>query len=181
MPLNRFASSLALAVRRPASRRTFPRTWRRLCRESTTLEHRHRNRSCDHSLCDCPAIFREPPALLWSPAPAARCGAALHFNPSSISRMSRSSFPLPPSLVRFIRSAVVTGGRGRIRTSVARKERQIYSLLVLATHPPVPEKSLPLIFLNYLCRNILALAATLTSGKHKTDSCQKTPARLFSY
>jgi hypothetical protein len=34
----------------------------------------------------------------------------------------------------------VTGGRGRIRTSVARKERQIYSLLVLATHPPVPEK-----------------------------------------
>jgi hypothetical protein len=31
------------------------------------------------------------------------------------------------------------GGRGRIRTSVARKERQIYSLLVLATHPPVLE------------------------------------------
>ena len=31
-----------------------------------------------------------------------------------------------------------SGGRGRIRTSVARKERQIYSLLVLATHPPVP-------------------------------------------
>ena len=35
----------------------------------------------------------------------------------------------------------VHGGRGRIRTSVARKERQIYSLLVLATHPPVLEKS----------------------------------------
>src|SRR5690242_21105692 len=34
-----------------------------------------------------------------------------------------------------------TGGRGRIRTSVARKERQIYSLLVLATHPPVLEKT----------------------------------------
>jgi|SRR5258708_27679571 hypothetical protein len=33
------------------------------------------------------------------------------------------------------------GGRGRIRTSVARKERQIYSLLVLATHPPVLEKN----------------------------------------
>ena len=32
------------------------------------------------------------------------------------------------------------GGRGRIRTFVARKERQIYSLLVLATHPPVPRK-----------------------------------------
>jgi hypothetical protein len=35
------------------------------------------------------------------------------------------------------------GGRGRIRTSVARKERQIYSLLVLATHPPVLEKIHP--------------------------------------
>src|SRR5271156_6509645 len=34
-----------------------------------------------------------------------------------------------------------TGGRGRIRTFVARKERQIYSLLVLATHPPVPRKT----------------------------------------
>src|SRR5216683_5972213 len=34
------------------------------------------------------------------------------------------------------------GGRGRIRTFVARKERQIYSLLVLATHPPVPRKPL---------------------------------------
>src|SRR5215813_2203983 len=35
------------------------------------------------------------------------------------------------------------GGRGRIRTFVARKERQIYSLLVLATHPPVPQNSKP--------------------------------------
>jgi hypothetical protein len=34
------------------------------------------------------------------------------------------------------------GGRGRIRTFVARKERQIYSLLVLATHPPVPKNHL---------------------------------------
>jgi hypothetical protein len=34
------------------------------------------------------------------------------------------------------------GGRGRIRTFVARKERQIYSLLVLATHPPVPQNFL---------------------------------------
>jgi hypothetical protein len=34
------------------------------------------------------------------------------------------------------------GGRGRIRTFVARKERQIYSLLVLATHPPVPKTHL---------------------------------------
>src|SRR5207247_11421996 len=34
------------------------------------------------------------------------------------------------------------GGRGRIRTFVALKERQIYSLLVLATHPPVPQNLL---------------------------------------
>ena len=30
-----------------------------------------------------------------------------------------------------------TGAQGRIRTSVARKERQIYSLLPLTTRPPV--------------------------------------------
>src|SRR5205085_2309548 len=39
------------------------------------------------------------------------------------------------------------GGQGRIRTSVARKERQIYSLLPLTTRPPVlvsraPQRSL---------------------------------------
>ena len=38
---------------------------------------------------------------------------------------------------RSARAMRSDGGRGRIRTSVARKERQIYSLLVLATHPPV--------------------------------------------
>ena len=31
----------------------------------------------------------------------------------------------------------ITGAQGRIRTSVARKERQIYSLLPLTTRPPV--------------------------------------------
>src|SRR5208283_5460725 len=35
---------------------------------------------------------------------------------------------------RFIRKP---GAQGRIRTSVARKERQIYSLLPLTTRPPV--------------------------------------------
>ena len=30
-----------------------------------------------------------------------------------------------------------TGGQGRIRTFVPRKEGQIYSLLALTTHPPV--------------------------------------------
>jgi hypothetical protein len=43
------------------------------------------------------------------------------------------------SLALVSQARRVHGGRGRIRTSVARKERQIYSLLVLATHPPVLE------------------------------------------
>ena len=43
-----------------------------------------------------------------------------------------------PGLLKVVLAR--TGGRGRIRTSVARKERQIYSLLVLATHPPVPRE-----------------------------------------
>ncbi len=74
-----------------------------------------------------------------------------------------------------------TGGRGRIRTFVARKERQIYSLLVLATHPPVPRKTK---------RSRTARPPKTFPGKsrstnsrakrkHKKDSCQKTPARLF--
>jgi hypothetical protein len=32
----------------------------------------------------------------------------------------------------------MNGGQGRIRTFVPRKEGQIYSLLALTTHPPVP-------------------------------------------
>jgi hypothetical protein len=35
------------------------------------------------------------------------------------------------------------GAQGRIRTSVARKERQIYSLLPLTTRPPVPSMARP--------------------------------------
>src|ERR1700733_624018 len=49
----------------------------------------------------------------------------------------RNCLALTVSRVRFLRAVRPDGGRGRIRTSVARKERQIYSLLVLATHPPV--------------------------------------------
>src|SRR6202035_1398812 len=127
---------MSCAVSRPASRRTLARTWRRLCRESTTLEHRHRNRSRDYSLCDCPAIFREPPADLLL-APAARFGAAPRI------QFFTATIALIPQLPQGDNH--VTGGRGRIRTSVARKERQIYSLLVLATHPPVLEKFIPAI------------------------------------
>src|SRR6202035_4659463 len=52
-----------------------------------------------------------------------------------------SSVPGGNSRRDFISRSSNPGGRGRIRTFVARKERQIYSLLVLATHPPVPVNS----------------------------------------
>src|SRR5207302_2738159 len=67
------------------------------------------------------------------------------------------------------------GGRGRIRTFVARKERQIYSLLVLATHPPVPRK----LFGTRTTSPELASSTTCEhpAQKHKKDSCQETPAR----
>ena len=42
---------------------------------------------------------------------------------------------VPPLKTFSIRE---TGAQGRIRTSVARKERQIYSLLPLTARPPVP-------------------------------------------
>ena len=47
---------------------------------------------------------------------------------------------MPPTSEPFFTAANCeheTGGQGRIRTSVARKERQIYSLLPLTTRPPV--------------------------------------------
>src|SRR5258708_38223375 len=78
------------------------------------------------------------------------------------------------------------GGRGRIRTFVARKERQIYSLLVLATHPPVPEtsagipKSYPRKLQGHLqlvlCLTAMSLNGRALRAKHKMDSCPKTPA-----
>ena len=78
------------------------------------------------------------------------------------------------------------GGRGRIRTFVARKERQIYSLLVLATHPPVPV----LVFQGlriqipkpggthiHVPKSFFNTVSRRNQRKHKTDSCLKTPAR----
>ncbi len=51
------------------------------------------------------------------------------------------------------------GAQGRIRTSVARKERQIYSLLPLTTRPPVP----------------IRRSAVLSSGgrQHSPQSCNR--------
>ena len=59
--------------------------------------------------------------------------------PLSYSRLKFSRLrptPLPPFEHDRARPGKA-GGRGRIRTSVARKGRQIYSLLPLATRPPV--------------------------------------------
>ncbi len=84
--------------------------------------------------------------------------------------MSATSDPLSATST----TKVIPGGRGRIRTFVARKERQIYSLLVLATHPPVRE----MLDTNSLLR-FFAERVVVGSGvarKHKTDSCPKTPA-----
>ena len=48
-----------------------------------------------------------------------------------------------------------TGGRGRIRTSVARKERQVYSLLPLTARPPVQT----------IARNATTQSEILNAGK----------------
>ena len=70
------------------------------------------------------------------------------FEPATIGLEGRDSTTelLPPRFLslrvaglRFLAEA--GGGRGRIRTSVARKGRQIYSLLPLATRPPVRASS----------------------------------------
>jgi hypothetical protein len=97
----------------------------------------------DQRLCDCPAIALRTFRLL-------RAQLYRWFRPprQNLSRNSLLKYPpkaLPKTLPEIF-NCRATGGRGRIRTSVARKERQIYSLLVLATHPPVPEtvpKALP--------------------------------------
>jgi hypothetical protein len=60
------------------------------------------------------------------------------------------------------------GGRGRIRTFVARKERQIYSLLVLATHPPVREK------LSDTCCMCQVVANRDVSGSAESENTKRT-------
>ncbi len=61
--------------------------------------------------------------------------------PLSYSRSFNSKIEAQNSKLRNgFRTSIIdfeTGGQGRIRTPVARKERQIYSLLPLPTRPPV--------------------------------------------
>src|SRR5205823_2418631 len=47
----------------------------------------------------------------------------------------------------------MSGAQGRIRTSVPRKEEQIYSLPALTTHPPVQKRRQPVL----LCARSLVL------------------------
>src|SRR5258707_7749745 len=79
------------------------------------------------------------------------------------------------------------GGRGRIRTSVARKERHIYSLLVLATHPPVLEKNLQR-NINRICSKNYAASENTKRTRVKRhqpvyfdfqDSLRLTPLQIF--
>ena len=81
----------------------------------------------------------------------------------------------------------VHGGRGRIRTSVARKERQIYSLLVLATHPPVLEKSvlhqtvMPQLLTDKRFKNVRSIQAKTQKGLVSKDTSPSIlPLRIRS-
>ena len=67
--------------------------------------------------------------------PLHRKSGSIGFHSAAEFRENHSS--LPSRVFRTSPAVRSGGGRGRIRTSVARKERQIYSLLVLTTHPPV--------------------------------------------
>jgi hypothetical protein len=49
-------------------------------------------------------------------------------------RIPSTTYAIKPATKRF---TSITGAQGRIRTSVPRKEEQIYSLPALTTHPPV--------------------------------------------
>jgi hypothetical protein len=75
-----------------------------------------------------------------------------------------------------------TGGRGRIRTFVARKERQIYSLLVLATHPPVPRKrkGRQLLVLQKPCQQILAAQTIAQNENTKRTRVKRHQPVYFS-
>src|SRR6185437_6308824 len=71
------------------------------------------------------------------------------FPGSSVNQASTISASSIPPAVRAFAAAFIaianrcsnSGAQGRIRTSVARKERQIYSLLPLTTRPPVHIRS----------------------------------------
>ena len=140
-----------------SSRRTFP--WRRYCRDpvrARTSLGAIALRLCEQHLRTALDHFT----------------ASLPIQPRSAG-VTTGCVPAP----RIPGAQRVHGGRGRIRTSVARKERQIYSLLVLATHPPVLEK----LSITPIASPANSANAAQSKLKHKKDSCQKTPARRFCF
>ena len=121
-------------------------------------------------------MFPQKSAVLGAPFPSSACAA-------NWTALEHRLMRLPCGFLITINHTAIdrieqraTGGRGRIRTFVARKERQIYSLLVLATHPPVPRKQKDA---NCLSPKSFQTNPRGANRKHKKDSCQKTPARLF--
>src|SRR5450755_2818232 len=65
--------------------------------------------------------------------------------PNAVHNRFISTTPTHPPPRRVPGPSQKPGAQGRIRTSVARKERQIYSLLPLTTRPPVHVRpSIPL-------------------------------------
>ena len=125
-------------------------------------------------------MFPQKSAVLGAPFPSSACAA-------NWTALEHRLMRLPCGFLITINHTAIdrieqraTGGRGRIRTFVARKERQIYSLLVLATHPPVPRKQKDANCLspqNFFRKSLRRKFPR--KRKHKKDSCQKTPARLF--
>ena len=68
---------------------------------------------------------------------AAIVNQASAISPTSIADATRALLAALIAPGRRIPTATISGAQGRIRTSVARKERQIYSLLPLTARPPV--------------------------------------------
>ena len=97
------------------------------------------------------------PPYSYRPRPRARIRSAHARSPATTAGLPRHKSPRPglnwsprpyqgralPSELRGPTLVILNPyGQGRIRTSVARKERQIYSLLPLTTRPPVRLQSL---------------------------------------
>jgi hypothetical protein len=88
-----------------------------------------------------PQNSQSPPASPFEPFHHSTC--AMPQRPARQTRASREENGSRPPIPRLTSQLVLVtcpykhGAQGRIRTSVARKERQIYSLLPLTTRPPV--------------------------------------------
>jgi hypothetical protein len=103
--------------------------------------HRTANGACPEARAT--QNLRAPPALqfAWAPPPWSSTPSPpeVQITPSQLPTCClRPQKPAPfPLQLKSHYPTELTGAQGRIRTSVARKERQIYSLLPLTARPPV--------------------------------------------